>query len=133
MGLQDNNGLTYMDYSGGNDGYHKFSDCNDNLQHLKEDDAAGTYEAVPSGEHLDYAFKAIAYFEGKYTCSGICNPGLFYYSLDLSVGPPTQNCLQFMKTEIGDRMTYLGVASIVIGVLLLLVFLIQYCLWCKYE
>lgn len=100
---------------------------------MKENDDTGVYDNIPEGDVIDWAIKAITYFEGKYTCSGICNPGLFYYSLDVEAGPPTKSCLQFMKTEIGDRMTYLGVASLVIGILLLLVFLLQYCLWCRYD
>jgi hypothetical protein len=73
------------------------------------------------------------YFEQKYTCSGICSPALFYYSLPLTEGVPSATCLSFLKEEIGSSLTYLGVASIVVGIVILLIFICQYALWCKYE
>ena len=48
-GLQDRTGLYYLEFDGGNDSYKKFSDCNDNLQALKEADTDGTFDAIPSG------------------------------------------------------------------------------------
>jgi len=132
-GLQNSDGLTYLDFSDQVNGFTNFIDCNAKLQEDVDSQSNNAdFEGVPNGgDAFDMAIKAITYFEGKYTCSGICNEGLFYYSLPLSDGPPTKHCLTFMKDEIGNRMTYLGVAGIVIGVLMLLIFLVQYCLWCR--
>jgi len=79
------------------------------------------------------SIRALTWFENAYTCSGFCNPGLFYYSLDLDEGPPKDACLIHLKREIGDSLTYLGVCSIICGVLMCLVFSFQYMLWCPVE
>jgi hypothetical protein len=65
----------------------------------------------------------LGYFENKYTCSGACRPALFYYSLDLSKGAPTKNCLSFLKEEIGASLNYLGIAALVCGFIMSLI-------WC---
>lgn len=109
--------------------YPTFTECHDHLQELKAADP-DTYTYIPEGEALDVGIKVVTWFENKYTCSGICNTALFYYSLPLSEGIPDETCLTHLKQEIGDTMTYLGVAAVVIGVLAFLVFLVQYCLWC---
>jgi hypothetical protein len=46
---------------------------------------------------------------------------------------PSATCLSYLKEEIGSSLTYLGVASIVVGIVILLIFICQYALWCKYE
>lgn len=88
---------------------------------------------MPNVVVMEAATAALTYFEAKYTCSGFCNPGLFYYSLDLTEGIPTTSCLIYLKTEIGDSLTYLGVTSIICGVLMCLVFAFQYMLWFPVE
>jgi hypothetical protein len=116
--------------------YSKFSDCNTYLQGQYEADTTPEkteYGWVPHGSTIDMGIKVITFFEAKYTCSGICNPALFYYTLDLSEGIPTSSCLQYLKSEIGDRMSYLGITAIIIGVLMMLVFVVQYALWCNYK
>lgn len=82
---------------------------------------------------MDLGLKIISFFEGKYKCSGFCNPGLFFYSLDLSIGVPKEGCLQHLKSEIGNTMTYIGVTAIIIGILMLFVFCAQYALWADYK
>ena len=78
------------------------------------------------------AIKGLEYFEKKYTCSGFCNTGLFFYSLDVAKGIPEDSCLIYLKAEINDSLLYLGIASIVCGILMCLVFVVQYALWCPY-
>lgn len=75
----------------------------------------------------------LEWFEKKYTCSGICSPGLFYYSLDVSEGIPDTSCLLHLKSEITDSLTGIGVCAIICGILMCLTSLVQYSLWCKYE
>jgi len=91
------------------------------------------YYDVPEGKDIETAISLLSFFERKYVCSGICTPALFYYSLSLEKGIPTDTCLSYLKEEIGDSLTYLGVASVVTGVVILLIFIFQYALWCKYE
>lgn len=79
------------------------------------------------------AMALMSYFESKYTCSGICNPALWYYSLNLSVGIPTKNCLIYLKQEVGDHLVYLGITSLVTGFILFFVWICQYCLWKKFK
>jgi hypothetical protein len=49
--------------------------------------------SLNGGSEIATSAKIILFFEGKYSCSGICFPGLFYFSLDLSVGVPEKPCL----------------------------------------
>lgn len=75
----------------------------------------------------------IAFFENKYTCSGICNKALWYFTLDMSVGIPTKTCLKSVNMEISQSLTYLGVTGVVIGLLMFLIWLCQYCLWKRFN
>jgi len=79
------------------------------------------YSFVPSGPAVETGLKMLAYFESKYECSGICNTSLFYYELDLSEGIPKTTCLAHVKEEIEGSLTYLGVTSLIIGVICLLI------------
>ena len=75
----------------------------------------------------------IKYFESKYVCSGICNSALFYYSLTVELGPPQVTCLRYLKEEVGDNLTYLGVSAILAGIVMFLIWLAQYSMWCKHD
>lgn len=77
-----------------------FTQCNKYLQEqakLAKANGNSDFDYVPSGEATDIGLRVISFFESKYTCSGICNPGLFYFSLTLDKGVPTQGCIQFLK------------------------------------
>lgn len=74
----------------------------------------------------------VKYFEGTFTCSGICSSSMFYYTLPMSQGPPTTTCLTHMKTVIADNLTYYGITATVSGIILVLTFLANYLL-CKFE
>jgi len=78
-------------------------------------------------------FTILTYFETKYTCTGVCKPTLFYYSIPINKGPPTTNCLSYLKQEIGSSLRGLGIASIVGGVIMGLIWCCQYALWRTYE
>jgi len=67
--------------------------------------------------------KILEFFEQKYACSGICNPALYYYSIPISKGAPTTPCLVFLRKEIGDSLIYLGVVSVLGGIIMGLI-------WC---
>lgn len=88
---------------------------------------------MPSQSEIETGIVILTYFESKYTCSGICKPGLFYYTRKLDLGVPSSNCLLYLKNEIGSSMTYLGITSIVVGGLLFLIWIFQYCLWKRFP
>ena len=75
----------------------------------------------------------LTFFEQKYACSGICNPALFYYSLSTSVGAPSIPCLVYLRSEIGDSLIYLGIVSILGGIIMGLIWCCQYAMWRKYP
>ena len=88
---------------------------------------------IPKGVSIDTGIKILTYFENKYACSGVCTPALFYYSLQLNQGVPSDTCLAYMKQEIGDSMSYLGITAIATGITMFLIWICQYSLWRKYD
>ena len=141
--VKDSNG-NFRIVSSATDTFNSFTLCNTELQRKKADEqkyneenpngpVSEKYKDVPSGTAIDTGLKVITYFEQKYKCSGICSPFLFYYSQSLSEGIPSSSCLTHAKSEIGDSLTYLGAATLVIGVICMLIWVCQYALWCKYE
>ena len=75
----------------------------------------------------------IEFFESKYSCAGVCKPALFYYSKSVEGGPPAGSCVGNLKDEINAEFGGLGAATLCSGVLLLAIFIMQYCLWYKYQ
>jgi len=88
---------------------------------------------MPNPKVIDTGIKLLTYFEGKYKCSGVCNPGLFFFSVNISFGIPQTNCLGYAKQEIGNNMNYLGITAIVVGGILFFIWIFQYCLWRKFP
>jgi len=109
--------------------YANFTSCHNYLQNTPSAKTA----AMPDSKAIDTGIKILTYFEAKYVCSGICHPGLFYWSLSLDKGIPTTNCLGYLKKEIGDNMNYLGVTAIVVGGILFFIWIFQYCLWRRFP
>lgn len=66
-------------------------------------------------------------------CSGICESALFYYALDVAEGRPKQVCLMYLKDEVQNNLSYMGVSAIVAGLVMLFTFIFQYCLWADYS
>lgn len=91
------------------------------------------YKDFPSRSTIETGVSMLSYFEGKYACSGVCQPALFYYSLDLQEGVPQMTCLANLKEEIGDELSYLGGAALVCGIIMFFTWLCQYALWRKYD
>lgn len=79
------------------------------------------------------AAKFQGFFEVKYTCSGICSVPLFYASRPVADGVPAETCLEGLQLEIQGSSLYLGVTAIVIGLLMFVTWIMQYCLWKKFE
>lgn len=119
--------------------YKNFEDCHEALQ-LKLDEYEDNSEPtpiylqdVPLSASIDVGINVLSYFEEKYTCSGICEPGLFYFSLDVAKGIPDQTCLSFAKEEIGSSLSYMGVTSVVCGIVCFFIWICQYALWRRYD
>ena len=49
------------------------------------------------------------------------------------MGMPDKICLIFLKQEIGSSLIYLGIVSIVGGVIMALIWCFQYALWRNYN
>lgn len=112
--------------------YTTFTKCYDAVQ--KAATEAG--EPEPTEEKVekhDSAMKVISFFESKYTCSGICEKALFYYSLELTTGIPTKSCLASVNEEIRMSLAYVGITVVVTGVLMFLIWIAQYCLWRRFK
>lgn len=73
------------------------------------------------------------YFEAKYKCSGICKTTLFYATLNLSEGIPSDSCEEPLKTEVRNSFMYIGVFTFITGVLMFLIWIMNYCLWKNYA
>jgi hypothetical protein len=134
--------------------FEKFSECHKYLQAKYDDNTSansrllqaasasvstGNVEStennsdIPKGKAIDTGIKILKYFEQKYECSGVCEPALFYYSLNLNKGIPSTTCLSYMKEEVGDGLKYLGITGIVTGITMFLIWIFQYALWRKYD
>ena len=92
-----------------------------------------TYSGIPDGLDQDDRNQILSFFERKYTCSGVCTPGLFYFSLDLSKGVPKTTCLAYAKEEIGSSLLYSGIAAIICGIFLFILSLCNFALCSKYK
>jgi len=71
----------------------------------------------------------IEFFESEYQCAGICTEALFSWSVSVTQGRPTETCLISIKDDISTVFMILGLVTFLSGVLLLCVFVCQYCLW----
>ena len=91
------------------------------------------YQAVAEESAFKTGVKFIKFFESQFKCSGLCRSSLFYWSRNVSDGRPVVTCMQYLKDAISSNLTYLGIVSIVAGLLTFFSFLVQYCLWKKYD
>jgi len=57
---------------------------------------------------------------------------LFYLTRSVEDGKPTGSCIGNLKDELNREFAGLGAATLISGFLLLIIFMCQYCLWCKY-
>ena len=130
-------GYTEFDFSGeGAVVYWKFSDCyrdilsgnTSRIQPLQAE-LRDRWKENQLGLAIDFA----NYFENEYKCSGICESAIFYYALEITEGKPEQVCLLFLKDEVQNNLSYMGIASIVAGLVMLFTFIFQYCLWADYT
>lgn len=72
----------------------------------------------------------IKFIEDRYKCSGLCTPSLFYLTLSVKEGPPTQACLPPFIGEVAEPIGNLGSAMIASAVFFLLVIILVWPVCC---
>jgi len=75
----------------------------------------------------------IEFFETEYSCAGICEPVMFYWSKSIELGIPTKSCVNSIKDDLTSSFTGLAGATLASGILLFFVWIMQYCLWRKFK
>ena len=71
------------------------------------------------------------FFEQEYDCSGICEEPLFHFSKSVESGMPT-SCFTQIKDDVRKEMFFLGATTTGTGLVLIVLWTFQYCLWRKY-
>jgi len=77
--------------------------------------------------------KVMSSMENRFSCSGICQPGVFWYTKEVGTPIATQNCISYVQSEVGEKYTPVGFASVASGIIMSLIWLFQYALWCKFD
>lgn len=72
----------------------------------------------------------INFLETDYKCSGICEPSFFYITMDLKTGRPENTCALSLIDSIADEFTLFGYCIFFTGVVMLLMFIVQFPLFC---
>lgn len=74
----------------------------------------------------------MTFFEDEYECAGICTTATYYWSRSIDLGKPTKDCVSSIKDDMSNAFLGLGACTLIAGIFLLFVFIMQYCLWRKY-
>jgi len=120
----DTNGMIKMQYASSGT-YSNFSSCYTSV-------LAATAPAEKN-QNMNSLIKVMTVMEPKFSCSGICNPGLFWFSLDVTTPPPGQNCISYLADAIGSKFAPVGLVSVASGIVMGLIWIFQFALWCKYD
>ena len=83
-------------------------------------------------EGYDEISKWIKFFEDEYECAGICETATFYWSKPISAGRPDASCIESIKDDLTSAFQGLAITTLIAGIFLFFVFIMQYCLWRKY-
>jgi hypothetical protein len=137
-GTNNEFGRTRFNFSAApGEGYSTFKDCWEALLAGERDGATDDQvaEAKAKAEDASYdaGVKFFEYFEGLFECSGMCKTGLFYYSRPISDGRPPKTCMTYLKDEISNNLTYLGICTFFSSIGVFCAFTGQYLLWKKYD
>lgn len=75
------------------------------------------------------------FIQNKFDCSGICETSLFYWGRSIQKGTPLngETCLNYLKEEIANNLTYMGIVSVIVSLVMLILFFAQYALWKNYD
>jgi len=109
---------------GDEEAVQNYKECLAKLKSYNDDIVANGGEPSESAmtpeqeEKVETAYKVVSYFEKKYSCSGICDVGLFYASLPVKDGVPQHACASDVQIEIKNSFANLGYATLIIGLLM---------------
>ena len=97
--------------------------------------ASATFKALAGSftSQANYADVAewISYFEDEFECAGICSKANYYWGKSVEAGRPSASCIGKIKENISSPFKGLAVATIICGLFLFFIFIMQYCLWKK--
>ena len=117
--------------------YDSFEQCVDDIR-------AGNKKIVPQ-EKIDelnemfekketkMGIQALEYLEKNYQCSGVCETAMFFWSLKMEDGPPTETCNRHIKHFVSSNFKVLGIVTLLAGLVMLCLWCCQYNLWKKEE
>lgn len=74
--------------------------------------------------------KVMNVLEAQYNCSGACIPALFWFTKPIS-SMPNQGCLSDVTSDLVKTYTLPGWMCIVASLIMTLIFIFQYTLWCQ--
>ena len=69
--------------------------------------------------------------EDEFQCSGMCQAGLFYFSRDISEGPPVRTCFSKIKHVIERSAMPFARSTMVTGIVCLLLFFMHFGLYLR--
>jgi len=75
----------------------------------------------------------ITFFEREFDCAGVCKTSLFSWTKSIEEGRPQQYCMLGVSEGLKPHLTGLALCCFATGILLLMIFICQYCLWGKYK
>ena len=94
--------------------YKNFLFCFEDMKNGRRDtrqvseEKAAELKQLYESREVQGAMDLVEYFETKFTCSGVCEKSLFFFTLPMKEGPPSETCLTYMKATIADNLTYMG-------------------------
>ena len=100
---------------------------------MLQDQATNSAKDVAAKGVLDSSVSFLNFFGKEFKCTGVCAVPLFYWTRPLSDGRPNVSCLKKMKETVKTNLSTLGIVSVVAGLCTFLSFIVQYCLWRKFE
>jgi len=72
----------------------------------------------------------MAPLEAKTSCSGLCRPALFFFTKNIST-TPNVGCINQVLNNAATGYTVPGTITIIASIVMLVIFIFQYCLWCE--
>ena len=118
--FNDDDGLIPLYFCDGCEGtYQTFKECYEDWEMKGYADAKvpGLRQEFDTLGSRTEGIELINFLEKRFACNGICETGLFYYSLPLDYGVPTETCLTELKGEIKNNAMYLGIVILITGII----------------
>lgn len=101
------------------DAYETFADCYSDWESkgYADSEVPGLRQEFSILGSRTSGIELIGFLEKKFSCNGICETGLFYYTLPLDQGSPQETCLTQLSDEIKINATYLGIVLLITGII----------------